>query len=297
MPRAQPHLSCAIVRNTDAMLGPADPASSAASTPPAASALDGLLARAPQLWRGREPNRSQRTLATGHARLDKRLPGGGWPLGALTELIASTHGLGEFSLLFPALAEISHRGEWLVLIDPPWIPYPAALQGHGLALERLLLVRTASAGESLWACEQALRGSRGGAVLAWPELIGYPSISFARLRRLQLAAEAGAKPAFLFRPDSMRQTASPAALRLYLQAAENGLQDVAAGQRPGSTRIEIFKSRGQQNRQPLWLPCRHPLARAENRLPGSGLTRTAGAKGQSAAPGQHAPQPASTFIN
>src|SRR5690606_19976306 len=124
----------------------------------------------------------------------------------------------EFSLLFPALAEINRRGEWLVLVDPPWIPYPAALQGHGLALERLLLVRTASAGESLWACEQALRGSRGGAVLAWPELNGYPAISFARLRRLQLAAEAGAKPAFLFRPDSVRQTASPAALRLYLQA-------------------------------------------------------------------------------
>jgi protein ImuA len=265
--------------------------------PVASSALGKLLTSSPQLWRGREPNRSQRTLATGHARLDKRLPGGGWPLGALTELITSTHGLGEFSLLFPALAEISHRGEWLVLIDPPWIPYPAALQGHGLALERLLLVRTASAGESLWACEQALRGSRGGAVLAWPELIGYPPISFARLRRLQLAAEAGAKPAFLFRPDSMRQTASPAALRLYLQAAENDLQDVAAEQRPGSIRIEIFKSRGQQNRQPLWLPCRHPLARAENHLAGSEFTQAAGAKGQIAAPVQHTLQPASTFIN
>lgn len=278
------------------------PVSNPALAPPASSvaagsSLDDLLARAPQLWRGREPNRNQRTLGTGHARLDKRLPGGGWPLGALTELIANTHGLGEFSLLFPVLAEISHRGEWLVLIDPPWIPYPAALQGHGLALERLLLVRTASAGESLWACEQALRGSRGGAVLAWPELIGYQPINFARLRRLQLAAEAGAKPAFLFRPDSMRKTASPAALRLYLQADENRLQDAAAEHRPGSTRIEILKSRGPQNRQPLWLPCRHPLALAENRLAGNGLTQAPGSKGQPAAPRQLKPQPANSFIN
>jgi protein ImuA len=221
-------------------------------------ALEKLLARSPQLWRGREPNRSQRTLGTGHARLDKHLPGGGWPLGALTELIAGSHGLGEFSLLFPALAGLSQRGEWLVLVDPPWIPYPAALQGHGLTLQRLLLVRTASAGESLWACEQALRDSRGGAVLAWPEWAGYPAISFARLRRLQLAAETGAKAAFLFRPDSMRHTASPAALRLYLQGDANGLPDAAQVQQPGSTRIEILKSRGQQNREPLWLPHRHP---------------------------------------
>jgi hypothetical protein len=234
--------------------------------PDTSPAIATLLASAPQLWRGREPNRSQRTLGTGQARLDKRLPGGGWPLGAVTELIASTHGLGEFSLLFPALAELSHKGEWLVLIDPPWIPYPAALQGQGLALERLLLVRTASTGESLWACEQALQGSRGGAVLAWPELTGHKPISFARLRRLQLAAEAGAKAAFLFRPDSMRNTASPAALRLYLQGAENYPHDQPHEQRPGSTRIEILKSRGQQSREPLWLPSRHPLALRQTRL-------------------------------
>lgn len=256
--------------------------------------LDKLLASSPQLWRGREPNRKQRTLGTGHSRLDKRLPGGGWPLGALTELIASTQGLGEFSLLFPTLAELSHKGEWLVLIDPPWIPYPAALQGHGLALERLLLVRTASAAESLWACEQALHGSRGGAVLAWPELIGYKAISFARLRRLQLAAEAGAKAAFLFRPDSVRHTASPAALRLYLQGAEGRPQDQAYEQRPGNTRIEILKSRGQQSREPLWLPGRHPLALRQTRCINSGA---AAPDTTPATVGQAAPQAATVAIN
>jgi cell division inhibitor SulA/protein ImuA len=221
----------------------------------AALAIDDLLHRTPQLWRGREPNRNQRTLPTGHARLDARLPGGGWPLGAVTELITRNPGLGEFSLLFPALAELSRNGEWLILVDPPWIPYPAALHGHGLALERLLLVRSGSAKESLWACEQALAGSRGGAVLAWPE-----QLSFARLRRLQLAAEAGAKPAFLFRPESALHTASPAALRLHLSPAGNSPRDGTRDSIRDGTRIDILKCRGERPRKPAWLPPRHPGA-------------------------------------
>ena len=42
-----------------------------------------LLETTPELWRGRQPNRGQRSLPSGHARLDACLPGGGWPLGAV----------------------------------------------------------------------------------------------------------------------------------------------------------------------------------------------------------------------
>jgi len=202
--------------------------------------IDDLLSSTPRLWRGREPNRNQRALASGHRQLDARLPGGGWPVGAVTELISRQAGLGEFSLLFPALAEISAMGQWLVLIDPPWIPYPAALHGHGLALERLLLVRSSTAGESLWACEQALHGNQGGAVLAWPRQAG-----FSRLRRLQLAAEATARLVFLFRPEPARTSASPCALRLHLQADTGG------------TRIDILKCRGRRPGEPIWIPRQH----------------------------------------
>ena len=215
------------------------------------TSLSALLAATPQLWRGREPNRSQRSLATGHVRLDAQLPGGGWPVGAVTELIAEQPGLGEFSLLFPMLSTMSVRGQWVILVDPPWIPYPAALYGHGLALERLLLVRSGSARGALWACEQALHGSQGGAVLAWPEQAG-----FAHLRRLQLAAEAGGKPAFLFRPQAALTAASPSALRLHLQADAIG------------TRIDILKCRGMQPGEPVWIPQRHIA-----RLPGPARMR------------------------
>ncbi len=187
----------------------------------------------------------------------RRLAGG--------ELIAAEPGVGEFSLLFPALAELGQDGQWLVLIDPPWIPYPAALRGHGLALERLLWVRTGSAKESLWACEQALAATRGGAVLAWPELawseLARKPIGFARLRRLQLAAEAGAKPAFLFRPEHAGKAASPAALRLHLAAGDGPEYSPEYGPEYGhyGTRIDILKCRGERPRDPAWLPPRHPF--------------------------------------
>jgi len=189
-----------------------------------------LLDTTPQLWRGRQFSRGQPSLPTGHARLDARLPGRGWPLGAVTELICGRPGLGELSLLLPVLAQLGADGQWVVLISPPWIPYPAALQAQGLRLERLLLVRTRDEREALWACEQALRNGRGGAVLAWPE-----RIAFARLRRLQLAAEANAKLAFLFRPESALREASPAALRLRMEAGDTQ-----------HTAVRVLKCRGDR---------------------------------------------------
>jgi hypothetical protein len=190
-----------------------------------------LLDATPQLWRGRRFSQGQKTLPTGHARLDARLPGGGWPLGAVSEIIAASPGLGEFSLLFPVLAELGGRGQWVVLVDPPWIPYPGSLRAQGLRLERLLLIRTRDERDSLWACEQALCSGRGGAVLAWPQRVG-----FARLRRLQLAAEAGAKLAFLFRPEST------------LRKRPGGLRAMEAGGR------RTQRSGAQVPRQPVANP-------------------------------------------
>jgi len=213
-------------------------------------AINKLLDATPRLWKGKQPNRNQHALPTGHARLDARLPGKGWPLGAVAELFSRKPGLGELSLLFPTLADIGGRGQWVILVDPPWIPYPASLQGGGLLLERLLLIRTRSEKDSLWACEQALRTGRGGAVLAWPERIG-----FTRLRRLQLAAGANAKLAFLFRPENTLRNPSPAALRLQLEP----------GNRYG-TRIDVIKCRGSSPPGLVWIPQPYSASRS-GRIP------------------------------
>lgn len=202
------------------------------------SPINQLLESTPLLWKGRQSSYGQPALSSGHASLDARLPGRGWPLGAISELICRNPGLGEFRLLFPALSRLGQQGLWVILVDPPWIPYPAALQGHGLLLERLLLIRTRGGKESVWACEQALRNGRGGAVLAWPEQIG-----FARLRRLQMAAKSSAKLAFLFRPESAGRESSPAALRLQLKPGDDH-----------GTIIHIIKCRGNRPPDPVHIP-------------------------------------------
>lgn len=197
------------------------------------------LSKHPLLWRYKQTSHQLQTLASGHPGLDAALPGHGWPMGAITELIHTASGCGELSLLLPALAHLGQDKHPVIMIDPPWIPYPPALYGRGLALENLLLIRTQNRSESLWACEQVLRGIPGGAMLAWPE-----RLSFNELRRLQLAAESGNKTVFLFRNANTANDSSPAALRLQLTADDGDLQIrvlKCRGQRPASS-IHIRRS-------------------------------------------------------
>jgi len=68
----------------------------------AAEALDALHA---DVWRAHALALApQRTVATGEALLDLHLPGGGWPVGALTELLQAPGVHNEWRLLAPALA-------------------------------------------------------------------------------------------------------------------------------------------------------------------------------------------------
>lgn len=201
----------------------------------------------PLLWRGKQVSHRLHTLGTGHTGLDEVLPGNGWPVGAITELINTTAGCGELSLLLPALAQLSQENHQVIMVDPPWIPYPPALHGQGLALEKLLLISTRSRRESLWACEQVVQGMPGGALLAWPD-----ALSFSELRRLQLAAKSTRKVIFLFRKPNTASTPSPAALRLQLKPDNGDLQIrvlKCRGQRPVSS-IRIHRSH--------WLKCPVP---------------------------------------
>lgn len=189
--------------------------------------LDTLL-RHPGVWRGDRPGTSARPgQPTGHAGLDALLPGGGWPRGALTELICQEEGIGELSLLLPALAEISREGRWIALVAPPYIPYAPALAGAGVDLARLLVVRAGNTADTLWAMEETLRSGACGAVLAWPSLIDERS-----QRRLQLAAEAGDSTCIWFTPARQAGNASFAALRIKVMPARDG------------TGLHIVKRRG-----------------------------------------------------
>ncbi|MGV4769480.1 translesion DNA synthesis-associated protein ImuA, partial [Burkholderia pseudomallei] len=54
----------------------------------------------PSLWRGSQLARGgPRTVDTGYAALSVELPGGGWPLGGLVELLVPHMGCGEMRVL------------------------------------------------------------------------------------------------------------------------------------------------------------------------------------------------------
>jgi protein ImuA len=189
-----------------------DPAAAAADAP-----LDTLLRRT-DIWRGRSPpSAGSADLPTGHPALDECL-GGGWPRGALVELLTDLHGIGEVSLLLPSLAVLTAAGRHIALVAPPHIPYAPALDRAGVRLERLLVIGTRDDAETLWALEQALGSGACGAALAWPGRANTRA-----LRRLQLAAERGCATGFLYRQARQAKQSSPAAVRLRLSPTEAGL--------------------------------------------------------------------------
>jgi hypothetical protein len=184
------------------------------------------LEKIPGVWRGRElaPVKAR---ATGHAALDALLPGGGWPIGALTELVPLIEGIGEVDVLRAALKQLCDEKRHIVFVRPPYIPYAPALLRAGLPLPRVLWIDAAQDEDARWAAEQTLREGAAGAVLLWS-----PAIADRPLRRLQLAAEAGQSLAFIYRPAVTLNNSSPAALRIVLRPA------------PGALAVEVLKARG-----------------------------------------------------
>ena len=186
-----------------------------------------------RVWRGRGASSARAVIATGYRELDSHLPGGGWPLGAITEVFVDGYGIGELKLLMPALAALTKADplkppKWVAWISPPFVPYAPALQQHGVGIDRVLMIHPTSGNKSrLWAIEQVVRSGSSVGVLAW---IG--SAEDVILRRLQLAAEDQGCWVLLFRPSSATQQRSPAALRIRLS------------QSPTATRVHIFKCRG-----------------------------------------------------
>jgi hypothetical protein len=149
-------------------------------------------------------------LPTGIAALDAALPWGGFPRGALSELLHRHDGIGELSLLLPALRRLL-ADERVALIAPPYLPYAPALAQSGLPLGHLVWLAP-PAERVLWTAEQCLRAGCLGGVLLW-SMTGDDRA----LRRLQLAAEQGGAHAWLFRPLKHATNASPAALRLQVE--------------------------------------------------------------------------------
>ncbi|MFG6488884.1 recombinase RecA [Roseateles sp. BYS78W] len=238
--------------------------------PPGQPSLEAQLQG--RLWRGSSfSTTADPTLPSGFATLDAELPGGGWPLRAVTELLTPQAGVLEWRLLAPALrnwwasqalppaagtgrrarAEPALRS--LLLINPPHTPHLPGLQALGLPPSALVWVSAATPDQALWAAEQAIKSRV--AVLAW-----LPEARPEQIRRLQVNALASDAPAFLVRPERAGQQSSAAPLRLVVKPGDDWELDV-----------HLLKRRGPAHEGWLALPAVpgavEPLLTAARRKP------------------------------
>lgn len=221
-------------------------------------ALEDILQQHP-VWLGRAPQLAAPAVPTGFHALDSELPGGGWPRGALTEILGSQEGIGELALLLPALGALTWAGKRVVWLAPPHLPYAPALAAAGVNLAQLAVVRAPGRRDALWAAEQALRSGSCHALLGW-----LPRSSYDDLRRLAVAAEGSSAFVALFRPREAAAESSPACLRLALEPDGDALS------------LHILKRRGMPAAAPLRLAVKRPvhaLARYPLSLPSAGGPR------------------------
>lgn len=213
--------------------------------------LQALLQR-PDIWRAKAGvAAAPPTLASGLPALDHAL-GGGWPSGALVELLLEQTGIGELRLVLPLGAPPSAPGRSSrpqppparqVWIDPPLLPFAPALRQQGIALDDLLVVHPGDRAQWLWACVQALRAGRDMAVLCWPNR---HRLRYAELRQLQVTAAECGSIGFLLHDlahgRAILQHSTPAPLRLHLSPG------------PAALQIDILKQRGSDTGQRIVMP-------------------------------------------
>jgi hypothetical protein len=184
----------------------------------------------PAIWRGTSVARTE-GLSSGFDALDERLPGGGWPRSGLVEILTPRLGVGELTLFLPLLGALTSAptARSAVWVAPPFEPFAPALAAHGVALERILVVRvpTALRSGALWAFEQSLASGACDFVMTWQK-----GPRAKEIRRLQLAAEQGRALGVLFRPLHAARESSHALLRMAVEPSAFGV------------RVNLLKSKG-----------------------------------------------------
>lgn len=149
-------------------------------------------------------------ISSQYAALDEYLPGNGWPIGAITEILYHSTGQGELRLLLPALAQLSQQDDrWQLWLNPPLMPCSPSLTNWGFNTQKVILAQSHNANDSCHCLEKSLQTNGCQAVVAW---LG--KFDKALMRRLQLAAESARVPVFLLRSNKFENQPSVAALRL-----------------------------------------------------------------------------------
>jgi hypothetical protein len=216
----------------------------------------------PRVWQASQsPTSKVAGISTGFVALNRELPEAGWSCGALVEIHHAADGIGELSLLLPALATITQQRRsiaWILHGQQACIPNAQALLQAQVELSKLVVVRAPQLADYYWACEQAMRSGAFSAVVCALDM----QMDYAQLRRLQLACVHGGTVGFALRPavlsqhsqdeSALQQTMlqyqpnpSPSPLRLLLAPVANDQFPQLA--------VHVFKRRGFAMNAPLLL--------------------------------------------
>ena len=142
------------------------------------------------------------------------MPGGGWPCGALTEILTAQFSILEWRLLAPSLRPLCESGKWahrpsIIVIGPAQAPHPPGLRHEGIDERQLIWIQAETPAERLWATEQLLKSNAFGALVAW-----LPQVRHEQIRRLQVLSAQCKAPVFLVRPITAASESSAAPLRV-----------------------------------------------------------------------------------
>ena len=183
------------------------------------------------------------TVTLGVADIDRHLPWGGLPRGALHEVIAEDPGAGVgFAAVLAARLAKSTDGmvlwcEGARTLDAGAL-YAPGLKRFGLAPERVICVRARADRDALWALEEGL----GGGLAAVVGEVG--AVTLTESRRLQLAAEAAGVTALLLRPPAAAAVPAAALTRWRLGTLPGATTPGMPGVGRARWRAELFRCRG-----------------------------------------------------
>ncbi|MFN3629721.1 MAG: translesion DNA synthesis-associated protein ImuA [Casimicrobiaceae bacterium] len=181
-------------------------------------------------------------LATGFAVLDAWLPWGGWPVGAMTEILTEQSGIGELSLLLPAMSRLAAEKRPIVLVGPPHELFAPALIQAGVDPRQITQIHpgaTKREAKTLpWSSEQILRSGTAALVLLWSTAHA-DTVTPEVLRRLHLACLGKPTTFIHYRAACCSTQPSPAWLRFGLSATDDELH------------LQLFKCRGRPLARPL----------------------------------------------
>jgi len=181
------------------------------STEPAEIDLEQLLNR-PDIWRGDSRSLVARTsVDSGYPELNAVLLNGGWPTQTLVEVCQKGLHQQEWLLFSPV---VTKTAGYIVLLNPPAIPFCQSLIQAGIDLERIVIVQVCNKADFLASFVELARTESCEVLLAWqPQQL----LSYTELRKCLLATNENNGLCVLFRPESAQQEASPATLRLLIE--------------------------------------------------------------------------------